>query len=94
MRVLKKELINETAANLSGLIVLFDMKGVGLRHLTRVKLWAVKKFFVYVQEGLPIQLKAIHVLNCVWFIDKILSLVKPFYKPELLELVSGQHKKG
>lgn len=64
------------------------MKGVGLKHLTRLKLGAVKKFFFYVQEALPLQLQSIHVLNVVWFFDKIFKLVKPFIKPEVIEQVS------
>ncbi|GLV38420.1 uncharacterized protein CBL_13029 [Carabus blaptoides fortunei] len=69
----------------TGIITLFDMKGVGLKHLTRIKLGAMKKFFFYVQEALPLQLRAIHVLNIVWFFDKIFKLVKPFIKPEVIE---------
>ena len=37
---------------------------------------------------MPVRLKAIHVLNCVWFFDKVLTLIKPFMKKELLDIVS------
>ncbi|CAO1404823.1 unnamed protein product [Diamesa serratosioi] len=68
-----------------GAIFLFDMKGVGLMHLTRINLSSIKKFFQYLQEGVPGKLKAIHILNVVSFFDKILSLIKPFIKADILQ---------
>lgn len=56
-------------------------------HLTRIRMGNVKDFLQFVQEAVPIKLKAIHVLNSVYFIDKILGLVKPFMKKELFKLV-------
>lgn len=70
-----------------GAIFLFDMKGVGLMHLMRVNLSSIKKFFQYLQEGVPGKLRAIHVLNVVSFFDKIMSLIKPFMKAEILKNV-------
>jgi len=69
----------------TGLVILFDMKGVGLMHLTRIKMSAIKKFCHYLQEGLPIKLKEIHVLNAAYFIDKVMAILKPFIKTELYE---------
>ncbi|KAK9754271.1 CRAL/TRIO domain [Popillia japonica] len=71
----------------TGLIILFDMKGVGLMHLTRIKLGCIKAFFEYCQDCLPVKLKTIHVLNSVYFLDKILAIIKPFIKKELYELI-------
>lgn len=47
-----------------------------------------KLFYLYSQEGLPVRLKAIHVLNTKPLIDKIMILVKPFMKKELLNMVN------
>lgn len=63
------------------------MKGVGLMHLTRVNLGSIKKFFAYLQEGVPGKLRAIHILNVVYFFDKILSMIKPFMRAEILKCV-------
>lgn len=71
----------------NGLIFLFDMKGVSLMHLTRIKLSNLKAFFDYCQEGSPGKLKAVHVLNSVSFLDKILAILKPFIKKELYEMI-------
>lgn len=71
-----------------GLICLFDMNNVGLSHLLRVKIGTIRKFFHYLQEGLPAKLKAIHVLNAVSFFDKVLYIIKPFMHAEILNMVS------
>lgn len=71
-----------------GAIFLFDMNNVGLMHLTRVNLGSIKKFFAYLQEGVPGKLRAIHVLNVVYFFDKILAMIKPFMRAEILKCVS------
>lgn len=72
-----------------GLICLFDMNNVGLSHLLRVKIGTIRKFFHYLQEGLPAKLKAIHVLNAVSFFDKVLYIIKPFMNAEILNMVSS-----
>lgn len=56
-------------------------------HLTRIRMGNLKNFMQFVQEAVPIQLKSIHVLNSVYFIDKILRIIKPFIKTDLLKLV-------
>ncbi|KAK5638454.1 hypothetical protein RI129_012749 [Pyrocoelia pectoralis] len=71
----------------TGLIILFDMQGVGLLHLTRVELGLVKIFFQYLQECLPVRLRNIHVLNTVYFLEKIMSFIKPFMNAEVTKLI-------
>lgn len=63
------------------------MRNVRISHLTRVRVATIKKFFRYVQEGVPGTLCQIHVMNCVSFFDKILSLIKPFMRAEIFKMV-------
>ncbi|XP_073975248.1 alpha-tocopherol transfer protein-like isoform X2 [Rhodnius prolixus] len=70
-----------------GYVFLFNMKGVKLTHLTRLSIGYLRKFFEYIQEGLPVRLKAIHVVNTLPIIDKIMFMIKPFMKKELLNLL-------
>ena len=72
----------------SGLIILFDMKNIGLSHMTRPKLQHLKIFFKYLQDALPAKLKAIHILNAVSFFDMLLAMVKPFMKADIINKVS------
>lgn len=71
----------------NGLVVVIDMKGFGLMHLTRLKLRALKTYFLFLQEGFPLQLKVIHVLNAVYFFDKIMNIIKVFLKSELVDMI-------
>lgn len=70
-----------------GYIFLFDMAGVNIAHLTRMSIGSIRKLFEYVQEGMPVRLKAIHIINVVGFMDKFLSIVRPFVNSEIFEMV-------
>ncbi|XP_011256049.1 alpha-tocopherol transfer protein-like [Camponotus floridanus] len=70
-----------------GYIFLFDMHNVRLGHLTRLSISSIRWFFEYLQDAMPVRLKAIHVLNAVWFMDKIIALIRPFMKRELYEML-------
>ncbi|RZC37853.1 CRAL TRIO domain containing protein [Asbolus verrucosus] len=71
-----------------GVVVLFDMKGFTLGHLTRINLTAFKKALYHLQEGAPVRLKSIHFINVVAFIDKVVAMVKPFLKQELYDMLN------
>ncbi|KAL1501768.1 hypothetical protein ABEB36_007034 [Hypothenemus hampei] len=71
----------------AGLIVVINLKGVGLMHITRLKLNTLKKFFQFLQEALPTQLKEIHILNTSYVFDKILVILRPFMNKELFDMI-------
>lgn len=57
--------------------------------MTRLRLGCIRAYFQYLQEGLPVKLKSIHILNSVYFMDKIMKLIRPFARQDVLDLVSG-----
>ena len=71
----------------NGLIFLFDMKNVGIGHLTKLNGSTQKAFFRYMQEGLPAKLKSIHVLNASTIFKTVMAIAKPFVKAGILEKV-------
>uniref|UniRef100_A0A146MET1 Alpha-tocopherol transfer protein-like n=1 Tax=Lygus hesperus TaxID=30085 RepID=A0A146MET1_LYGHE len=68
--------------NAKGLLFVFDNTGTTLGHLARVSLSSVKKYFVYVQEAMPIRLRGVHIVNINTVITHIMSLIKPFIGKE------------
>lgn len=77
-----------------GIIFLFDMRYVRIGHMMRTRVSSLKKYFRYVQEGLPASLYQIHVINVVSFFDKILTLIKPFMRAEIFKVVSTLRMKS
>ncbi|CAH0595133.1 unnamed protein product [Chrysodeixis includens] len=71
-----------------GYIVIFDMKGCSLGHLTRVTLPALRAFMHYIQNAHPCRLKKIHVVHTVSFINQVMCLVKPLIHSNLLNLLN------
>ena len=63
------------------------MKHVKLGHVLKSKISNIKIFCSYLQEAMPIKLKAVHVLNVVPFIKLGIATIKPFVSAEILNKV-------
>lgn len=70
-----------------GYIVIFDMKGVRLGHITRVQLGPLKSFMAYIQEAHPARLKKIYICHAAPFVNQIMSLVRPLINSNLMSLL-------
>ena len=70
-----------------GHVILIDMYGSVMGHVGRMNLATAKKSLSYLQDALPVRLKAIHVMNALPVMDIMLSMFKPFMKKELLDMV-------
>ncbi|XP_071442892.1 alpha-tocopherol transfer protein-like [Hetaerina americana] len=71
----------------AGDIPLYDTKGFTLSHLAKVAIPILKKFMTYVQEGHPVKLRGIHVMNTMPIIDKLMGIMRPFMKAEMARLI-------
>lgn len=71
----------------NGVLMLVDMEGMAFGHMAKFSLPGFRKFFYYLQEAMPIRLKGLHFINVVPFMDKIMAMIKPFMKKELMEML-------
>lgn len=76
-----------TEGTMKGHIIIVDLAGLALGHTARLSPMGFKKFFYYLQEGLPVRLKGFHFLNSIPVMDIIMGMMKPFLKKELMEIV-------
>ncbi|XKL63845.1 hypothetical protein PGB90_006209 [Kerria lacca] len=74
----------------SGYAFIFDIKGVVLSHFATVTISLVKKFLFFVQEAIPLKVKAVHIIHVNPLVDKIMMLTKPFLKKELYDMIHIQ----
>lgn len=70
-----------------GYVIVFDMKGLRVTHLTKVQFTPLRHFMAYIQEAHPVRLKKIYVINTPFFINQVMALVRPLINKELLDLV-------
>lgn len=91
LRIFVKILISDSLLNArgpsNGLIIIFDMRNVGFRHLLRPKIESLKTYFTFLHEALPAKLCAMHVVNCVSFFDMVMALIRPCMKAEVVQKV-------
>ncbi|XP_058456583.1 uncharacterized protein LOC131433978 [Malaya genurostris] len=81
------DVVQRESGAVHGYTFVLDMEGVTMGHVTKLSIGTVKKFLHFLQEAMPVRLKGIHMTNVVPFIDKILLLIKPFMKKELLAIL-------
>ncbi|XP_045503165.1 clavesin-1-like [Colias croceus] len=70
-----------------GMILVVDMNGVTLSHLGKLDLLTLQQFLYYLQEAMLVRLKGIHFMNAPSFVDKLLMLIRPFLKKELMDIL-------
>ncbi|XP_028151021.1 alpha-tocopherol transfer protein-like isoform X1 [Diabrotica virgifera virgifera] len=70
-----------------GEVPIFDMKNFTIKHFTKFAFPIMRKQAVYSQEALPIRLKQIHFVNATSFFDKIMLLIRPVLKSEVVKML-------
>lgn len=71
----------------NGLIIVFDLQYMGMRHLMRPSIEGLRAYFRFLQEALPIRLERMVMMNAASYFDMVLTLIKPFMKSEILNKV-------
>ncbi|XP_063530837.1 alpha-tocopherol transfer protein-like [Cydia strobilella] len=68
----------------AGLVVILNMDQVLMCHLYQIDLTVAQQFFYFLQEAMLVRLKEFHIINAPNFVDRLLAMLKPFMKKELL----------
>ncbi|XP_031329898.1 alpha-tocopherol transfer protein-like [Photinus pyralis] len=66
-----------------GLVVVCDLEGITFAHMLRINFSTLRNWFTYLQDAVPIRLKAIHFLNAVGLLDSMMAVIKPIVRNEL-----------
>ena len=56
-----------------GIVFMFDMNGVGFKHLFKPSISSMRAGIKFLEKGLPTEIKAVHVLNAGFIFEKILG---------------------
>ncbi|XP_018400285.1 PREDICTED: alpha-tocopherol transfer protein-like [Cyphomyrmex costatus] len=72
---------------INGYIIIIDADKFSFGHMMRTNPLEVKKHVYYIQEALPIRLKAIHVINAAPAAELLMKMAKPFMKNELMHII-------
>ncbi|KAM3956785.1 alpha-tocopherol transfer protein-like [Aphomia sociella] len=70
-----------------GIVILIDLDRITLGHLARLDLQTVQQFLYYLQEAMLVKVKGLHFLNAPSFMDRLMMIIKPFLKKNLLEVL-------
>ncbi|KMZ07831.1 alpha-tocopherol transfer protein-like isoform X2 [Drosophila simulans] len=70
-----------------GEVQIFDMKGTTMRHISRLTISTLRAYIKFLQLAFPVRLRAIHMINCPTYLDRIVSVVKPFISDEVFKLI-------
>lgn len=67
----------------SGEVVIFDMKNLSLRHLTKIDISSLRLICKYLQDCQPSRIIKIHIINCTPLFNKATMMLKPFLHPRI-----------
>ncbi|XP_039752795.1 clavesin-1-like [Pararge aegeria] len=70
-----------------GYLILIDLNGVSLSHITKLDLQTVQQILYFLQEAILIRLRGVHFLNAPSYIDRLMMILRPFIKKELMNMV-------
>lgn len=70
-----------------GILFIHDAIGISFKHMFRISITTLRKYFEYIQDGCPIRVKGIHIFNAAGAAYHILNLAKPFIYKEYSKMI-------
>lgn len=73
----------EPQTQICGIISLFDMKGLSFKHIMQFTPSYAKMILDWIQECVPIRVKAVHIINQPYIFNMLFAIFKPFMREKL-----------
>jgi CRAL/TRIO domain len=78
----------EVETQKKGLVLVFDVSGMGLHHVRHFTPSVVKSLALILQDSFPMRFQAVHIINEPWIFKMIVSLVWPLLSEKMRNRVS------
>ncbi|BFG02910.1 alpha-tocopherol transfer protein-like [Drosophila madeirensis] len=70
-----------------GDVQIVDIEGYTLRHLAYISIFVLRIYMKFLQEAYPSRLRAMHVINCPSYLDRLISMMSPFLREEVRNMI-------
>ncbi|XP_037824725.1 alpha-tocopherol transfer protein-like [Lucilia sericata] len=70
-----------------GEVQIFDMTGYSMKHATRLSISTLRTYLKFLQQAFPVRIKAMHMINCPSYLDRLISVVKPFINKDVFNMM-------
>lgn len=68
-------------------IVIFDLKGLTSKHITRMNLSTLRCFIKYMVDAHPLRIKQVHIVNSSSLLDKLMLILRPFLGSKAMKAI-------
>jgi len=83
-----KDYVLDEADIAQGDVQIVDIEGYTIRHLAYVSIFVLRIYMKFLQEAYPSRLQAMHVINCPSYLDRLISMMSPFLREEVRNMVT------
>ncbi|KAH6943942.1 hypothetical protein HPB50_000787 [Hyalomma asiaticum] len=82
-----KHLERSPSGQTAGVVIIIDYEGFGIEHALNCKLSLMKDLTDYVQESVPLRLRAVHIVRESIGFDFCFALLRPFLKSKIIQRI-------
>ncbi|XP_045214132.1 alpha-tocopherol transfer protein-like isoform X2 [Mercenaria mercenaria] len=77
--------IEDEETQIKGVVVIFDMNGMGFGQITHLSPFFAKRIVALLQESFPMQFKAVHLVNEPAVFDYLFAILRHFMSQETID---------
>ncbi|KAL4217917.1 hypothetical protein ACF0H5_022656 [Mactra antiquata] len=81
------KLVEDEETQVSGIIMLMDLKGMGFSHAKNISPFYAKRIASLLQDCFPMRFKGIHYVNEPAVFDYVFAIIRPFMKQKILDRI-------